>query len=89
MSSKLNITEARKQLLSLPEKLSPGEWVEVMKHNKTVLRIVRAGGEEGYTSPFSILDQALTHLPKTKKSPPKSLAVHYKDYLYGKKTRQG
>ena len=85
MTRKLNITEARQQLLSLPERLSPGETVEVVRHKKTVLKIIRPAEGAELNDPFLVFDQALSKLSPPRKKTPKDLAAHYKDYLYGKK----
>lgn len=87
MPRRLNITAARNQLLSLPEKLAPGESVEVVRHRRTVLKIVRPGLEddETETDPFAILDRSLSRLSRPKGLPPRNLAARYKHYLYGKK----
>ena len=80
----MNITEARRQFLSLPKKLAPGESIEIIRHQKTILKIVRP--LEGDTNTvLTILDQAIQSLPKPKHKPPRSLAAHYKKYLYAKK----
>ena len=83
--SKLNITEARKQLLDLPRILHSGESIDVVRHQKTVLRIIRVA-DEGEEDPLAILDRAVLNLSKPKKNPPQDLAAHYKKYLYGKKS---
>lgn len=80
----MNITEARRQFLSLPKKMAPGEFVDVVRHQKVILRIVRPI-EKDKLSPLYILDEALASLPKPKKKPPFKLAANYKKYLYGKK----
>ena len=84
MLGKMNITEARRQFLSLPEKMAPGGSIEIVRHKKTILKIVRV--TEGETdSALTILDQAIAALPKPKHKPPRSLAGRYKKYLYDKK----
>ena len=86
MSQKINITEVRKKLLSLPEEMGPNEILEVVRHGNVVLKITRPRDESANPDPFFILDKALQSLPqKNKKSVPKDLAVHYKKYLYDKK----
>lgn len=88
MTRRLNITAVRKQLLSLPESLGPGEEVEVVRHRKVVLKIVHpyAGESE---NPFIKLSQSLQSLETKKKRRlkiPRNLASQYKQYLYGKKS---
>lgn len=88
MSKTINITEARKRLLSLPEELKNDEVVDIMRHGNVVLKIFRPmpEGSSG-PDPFLILDKALEELSrkKIKKPVPQDLAVHYKRYLYEKK----
>ena len=90
MSQRLNITAARSQLLSFPEKLAPGEFIEVVRHGKAVLKILRPSREESLegNDPFDLFDKNIKTLPKPRKAPPRSLAARYKSYLYGKKTSQ-
>ena len=86
MSQKINITEARKKFLLLPEEIGPDEILEVVRHGNVVLKITRPRDESTHPDPFLILDKALESLPqRTRKSVPKDLAVHYKKYLYDKK----
>lgn len=88
MPRKLNITAVRNQLLSFPERLAPGESIEVVRHRKTVLKILRPPSGESLEGkdPFDVFDQNLMKLRKSRKTPPRSLAARYKSYLYGKKT---
>ncbi|MBI4412331.1 MAG: hypothetical protein HY541_07605 [Deltaproteobacteria bacterium] len=84
MQAKMNITEARRQFLSLPKKLAPGESVDIVRHRRTILKIVRpAEGSQNET--LAILDEATAMLSEPKIRPPRSLATNYKKYLYGKK----
>ena len=87
MAQRLNITAVRKQLLSLPQTMVPGEFLDVIRHRRTVLRIVRTDdvGALGMKNPFTILDEALAYVSRPKKQPPRFLARDYKRYLYGKK----
>lgn len=84
MGRRLNITAARNRLLSLPEELAPGESIEVVRHKKTVLRIVRPQEGEG-KDPFALMDREAGRLPRPKRRPPRDLSARYKEYLYGKK----
>lgn len=89
MVKKINITEVRNRLLSLPEELMPEEIVDVVRHGNVVLRISKPHEELLTSDPFSILDKALMDLPRRlKKIPPKDLAAHHKRYLYAKKNRR-
>lgn len=85
MSRKLNITEAREKLLTLPDILRSGEEVQIYRHHQPVLKIVRMAGEPAEMDPFVLLDEALKNLPSPKCHAPRSLARRYKSYLYGQK----
>ncbi len=88
MTSKAAITAVREALLTLPEKLAPGDSVEVLRHGKTVLKILRPlPQDEG--NAFDVLDECLAALAPSGRRPPKDLASRHKHYLYGKKNAPG
>ena len=84
MSKRLSITEARNRFLALPDELVPGEEVQVYRHQRPVLKVVRTGSVSGQ-DPFAILDSALEGLVPSQRRLPRTLAARYKTHLYGKK----
>lgn len=90
MDKTLNITEARRDLLSLPEKLHPGESINVMRHSRPVLRIMRP--QETFVNyPMNFIDsireQLLLINPANKKYLKKDIAKNYKKYFYAQKKK--
>lgn len=86
MNYKLTVTEARNRFLHLPDMLKPGEAVEIYRHRKPVLTVMRTA-KEADCNPFSIMAGALKTLPGPKEKVPENLASRYKYYLYGQKTK--